>query len=91
MAVKNAYIWDVMPSDSCNNRRFGGAYRLHHLRRVLRLLVTANVGPSPPILVILMMEAICSSEMLLLTTATWHIIPKDGFFVVTALKTSKFT
>jgi hypothetical protein len=38
----------------CKNRRFGGRNRLHHngdevLRSVLRLLVTANVVPSSPI------------------------------------------
>jgi hypothetical protein len=37
------------------------------LHRVLRLLVTAKVVPSAPIPVILMMEAIISSEMLVLT------------------------
>jgi hypothetical protein len=40
-------------------------------------LVTANV-PSSPILVTLMMEALHSSETLVLTRATWHRIPEDG-------------
>jgi hypothetical protein len=40
------------------------------LRSVLRLLVTANVVPSSPILVELMMEAKRSSETSVLTRAT---------------------
>jgi hypothetical protein len=46
------------------------------LRGVRRLLVTANVVPSLPILVTLMMEAIRSSETLVLTRATRHNIPE---------------
>jgi hypothetical protein len=45
---------------------------------MLLLLVTAKDVLSPPILVTLMMEAMCSSETLALTTATWHNIPADG-------------
>jgi hypothetical protein len=48
------------------------------LRSVLRLLVTANVVPSSMILVILMMEAIRSSETSVLTRATWRNISEDG-------------
>jgi hypothetical protein len=44
---------------------------------VLRLLVTPNV-PSSPILVIRMMEAIRSSEMLVLTRVARRNIPEDG-------------
>jgi hypothetical protein len=40
-----------------------------------QLLVTANI-PSSPILVTLMLEAVRSSEMSVLTRATWHNIPE---------------
>jgi hypothetical protein len=41
------------------------------------LLVTAKVVPSSLILVTLMMEAIRSSEMSVLTIVTWRNIPED--------------
>jgi hypothetical protein len=46
------------------------------LLSVLQLLVTANV-PSSPILVTLMIEAICFSETSILTRFICHI-PEDG-------------
>jgi hypothetical protein len=51
----------------------------------LRLLVAANTVPSAPILVNLMMEMICSSEMIL-TRTTWCNIPEDSIlYAITGL------
>jgi Na+/H+-dicarboxylate symporter len=47
-------------------------------RSVRRLLVTAKIVPSSPILVTLMMVAIYSSETLVLTRATRRNIPEDA-------------
>jgi hypothetical protein len=46
-----------------------------NLLSVLRLLATANIVPSSPILVTLMMLAICSSEISVLKIATRRHIP----------------
>jgi hypothetical protein len=48
------------------------------LRRVLRLLVTANLVPNSPIISTLMIEAMRSSETPVLARATWYNIPDDG-------------
>jgi hypothetical protein len=45
---------------------------------VLQVLVTANVVPSSLILFTLMMEALLSSETLVLTRVTLRHIPEDG-------------
>jgi hypothetical protein len=67
VTMKNAVFWDVAQCSSCKNRR-----------SVRRLLVTANIVPSSPILVILILEALGSSETSILTRAIRHYIPEDG-------------
>jgi hypothetical protein len=47
------------------------------LRSVRLLLVTANVVPSSPIIVTMIMKALHSSETSVLKRATWRHIPED--------------
>jgi hypothetical protein len=59
------------------------------LRSVRRLLVTANIVPSSPILVTQMMEALISSETSVLTRATRCTSRKTQFLRVTNLENTK--
>jgi hypothetical protein len=86
ITLLNGVFWVITPCGSCENRRFGGTWRLLHqgdknhlvfLRSVRRLLVAAYVVPSSPILVTLMKEAAGSSETSVLTIATWRNISED--------------
>jgi hypothetical protein len=66
----------AITSNRCTLRR--NTTHLVFLRSVRRLLVTASVVPSSPILVTLIMEALSSSETSLLTRAARRNIPENA-------------
>jgi hypothetical protein len=76
VAMKNAVFWDVTPCGFCKNRR-----HIVLLLSVRRLLGTANVGPSSPILVTVVIETLRSPETSVLTRSTRRNIREDGIFV----------
>jgi hypothetical protein len=87
--MKNVVFWNLTPRGCCQNRRFGGTYCLHqqgdknrrarnNCSSLLRLLFNVNLVPSSPILVILMMKAIYSSESSVYTRSTRPYTSKNG-------------
>jgi hypothetical protein len=65
--------------------------RIGELGTTLAALFTANVVPSSPILVTLMMEALSPAKRRLLQEPQGITSQKTPFFIVTAVKTSNLT
>jgi hypothetical protein len=96
--LKIAVFWDVMPFDSCKNRRYRGTYSLRHqdgkngdemltfLHGMLQLLVSANVVPSSLIPFTLFLP-----KRRFLQEPRDITSQKMVFFVVTAVKTAPLT
>jgi hypothetical protein len=89
MNIKKAVFCDVTPCGSCKNRCFGIAYRLHQQGERYQQLVFAYVVSWSLILFILMMGAILSSGMSVLTRIAWCHIPEDGIFCTLHVRTHK--
>jgi hypothetical protein len=66
---------------SCKNRRFGGAYRLHHQGEKICELGTTLARCNSVIIFDLMMEAISSSGTSVLTRAPRRHIPEDDILL----------
>jgi hypothetical protein len=78
--MKNAIFWDGTPCGSCKKRH----------RWLCRLLGMAKIIPSSPILVTLMMEAICSSETSFIKWATRRNLLEGGILHSHRRKNLKF-
>jgi hypothetical protein len=71
----------AVTSNRSRLRRNINSFYFVFLHSVCRLLVTANVVPNSPILVILMIEALSSSETSFFTRITRRKITEDGILL----------
>jgi hypothetical protein len=80
-SCKNQRLGEIYPlhlQGQKNQRIRKVSCNKQNLRRLFQLLVVANVVPSLLIPLILMIEAICSSETSVITRPTLPYIPEDG-------------